>query len=137
MPWCNVTDVWFSGNSTDAIIRKSTGQEIGIGKTNTNVMVEGCSSGALVTARTYLGGGKNDWFLPSLGELKEIHSYVNGEGTRYITGETLRKGFDDGSYWTSSEQSERGAISYYWWGTTPSGTYKYVAYRVRPIRAFS
>ena len=131
--WCNVTNDSLRRSATDAIIRNSIGIEIGIGKNNTNMMVAGCSTGSALVAQAYKGGGKSDWFLPSLGEIQALERFVSNN---YAESDPLRKGFDPGVYWTSSERNDEGATSYYWWGSTPSGRYKTGIYYVRPIRSF-
>ena len=79
----------------------STRVEIGAGKSNTDLMLQGCQSGAAVLARSYKGGGKDDWFLPSKDELNELYKYARSapDGTLLATF-SLRS-----SYWSSSESS--------------------------------
>lgn len=79
----------------------STRVEIGAGKSNTDLILKGCQSGAAVVARSYKGGGKDDWFLPSKDELNELYKYAQSLPDR-----TLLATFSTrNSYWTSSESS--------------------------------
>ena len=80
----------------------STQIEIGTGKPNTDLVLAGCQSGAAVIARSYKGGGKDDWFLPSKDELNELYKYA-----RTAPGGTLLATFFLGNaYWSSSESSD-------------------------------
>lgn len=79
----------------------STQVQIGAGKSNTELMLTGCQSGAALIARSYKGGGNGDWFLPSKDELNELYKYVRSapDATLFATF-SLRS-----SYWSSSESS--------------------------------
>ena len=60
--WCNRTKV---------SIPAAKARAVGRGKANTRAMLRVCASGAARAAVGYRGpNGKDDWFLPSLGELK-------------------------------------------------------------------
>ena len=92
--WCPVKSVF------------STQVGIGNGKSNTDLMVAGCTSGAAVMARSFIGGGKGDWFLPSKDELNELYKYAHS-----APGGTLLKSFSlRSSYWTSSESSNMATV---------------------------
>jgi hypothetical protein len=123
VPWCNVFKVFF----TAAIASRSyLGVAIGKGRANTNLlMVSGCSSGAGVLAHSYHGGGKNDWFLPSIIELHEM--YLN----RNVIG-----GFGAGTYWSSTENDAKGAWVHYFQTNRQYLRFKGIPNSVRPIRAF-
>ena len=72
----------------------ATETAIGYGLTNTNIFINQLGNSTLTAvglARAYIGGGFNDWFLPSKDELNML--YLN----RSIIG-----GFSN-SYWSSSE----------------------------------
>ena len=124
--WCNVGDIvngWLWDGEATAILGS---EEIGKGKANTDLMVAFCSSGACVEARAYKGGGKSDWFLPSLKELMELSEFVR----RFESVE-----FEVGHHWSSSEQ-----FNYAWSVVIPVSGVSLnpknpLAY-VRPIRAF-
>ena len=77
-------------------------ESISSGFDNTKTMVAACSLGAANTAESYEGGGKNDWFLPSLAELTELWKQRDKLG---ISGSDY--------YWSSSTStsSDRYPIS--------------------------
>jgi len=71
-------------------------------------------------------GGKNDWFLPSLGEFIELYKQRNRTGISITTG----------SYWTSSQDGYNGAwVQNFSLGSQFSNA-KDVENSVRAVRAF-
>jgi len=151
--WCNVSDVLLTNAPTSngwlsfgQKIGDGLGQKIGDGKGNTDLMVAGCSAGAALMSRAYRGGGQNDWFLPSSGELNELCKYAGGQ----VTGDskvpcrlffpTPLRGFgktsDSNFYWSSSETSFNTALAQFF----GSGNWNYASksntYSFRPVRAF-
>jgi len=124
----------WSGNVTDHA--SITDTEIGSGYKNSLEIIaiaRGGTAGAASAARGYLGGGKSDWYLPSLKELEQLHS----SNVASI----------DGAYWSSSEepcsieisidcaskaQATGGSAGEYESGGNP----KVQLNKVRPIRAF-
>ena len=143
--WCNIIDVLFSDSISDLTLKAKIGEEIGKGKANTNMMLAGCTSGAGVLANSYKGGGKNDWYLPSIDELSQFLK-------------PGREGFLSDYYWSSSEgccwttatRKTPGAWTLGLTGTYPgldrnlftkgltypNGERELPVARVRPIRAF-
>jgi hypothetical protein len=124
VPWCDV-DVGGDGLLADAVtdpeLKKLIGTEIGKGRGNTQLMTAYCKSGAGNLASAYRGGGKSDWFLPSMDELYEIF-------TRRLTS----KGFAPDGYWTS----EYSVYIHAWdQDLYPLGKNDNTAF-VRPVRAF-
>ncbi len=128
-PWCGVWNVSLTSAVTDPELKKLIGTEIGKGRGNTQLMTAFCKSGAGNLASAYRGGGKSDWFLPSIDEFKEMY----GE-------------FVAGYYWSSSEldrialnawrynfhnKNENAANPNY------STNTKNFTHYVRPVRAFS
>ena len=110
-------------------------QKIGSGKANTDLILKSCTSGAAVMARAYKGGGKDDWSLPSKGELLSLHYYARSRPDSCCTFPFGRRL----GYWSSSENSATGA----WYGQVGDvGWYEGASvkgadhYYVRPIRAF-
>ena len=103
------------------------GTEIGTGAANTATMTGTPEAKGLHPAATacvgYSGGGKNDWFLPSINELNEMYLQKDVIG-----------GFD-AYYWSSSQYDGRAGAQYFRNG------YQFSAYEdayeyVRPVRAF-
>ena len=126
--WCNVSDIVNGSIEVNGQATAILGSvEIGKGKANTDLMVAFCSSGAGVEARAYKGGGKSDWFLPSLMELRELAQ---------LDGEFGRGEFESVLHWSSSEQFN------YAWSVNLlriepiSNNLKNRLLHVRPIRAF-
>jgi hypothetical protein len=107
---------------------------IGDGRKNTQSMVNSQNCVAAHLCVNLTTGGKDDWFLPSLGELNELYKlYVfNGEGAyANLTANT---------YWSSSQHSDSGFDSYAWYQNFANGGQSYSSksnqYSVRAIRAF-
>jgi hypothetical protein len=75
---------------------------LGSGLTNTNAIIASLGNTGTYAARvckTYAGGGYNDWYLPSTGEINKL--YIN----RVAIG-----GFGNYGYWTSKEFSTTEAF---------------------------
>jgi hypothetical protein len=112
---------------------------IGLGSAATNVLIGICASGGAVTAKNYSLNGFSDWFLPTRDEAVQICKYARQltEGAASCTGGTLRSGFANGLYVTSSS----GATHNYAWHVMFDGsgpTYIGMsAGAVRALRVFS
>jgi hypothetical protein len=106
------------------------GEEIGTSVQNTALMVAKCTQGAAHLARSYTGGGKSDWSLPSRGDMDLLFKYA-------MTDKYLVEG-GSGSFWMSTESGYHNALcqflggSYAGLGADGKNTTK----NVRPIRAF-
>jgi hypothetical protein len=114
---------------------RPTSTLIGTGGTNTQPNALECSSGAIVTARAYSGGGLTDWFLPSKDEMNALFQRKN-----LVGGFTV-----GGNYWTSSrvdmnyhgyQYADRMWEQYIEDGGQGATTVDF-AMSVRPVRAFS
>jgi len=105
-----------------------TEKELGTGRRNTGL----CMNESVFTyyapryCYNYTGGGKTDWFLPSLDELNQLYinrAYVGNLGTNY--------------YWSSSDDVNPALV---WVQHFSDGaqlpTSKGTAWYSRPIRAF-
>jgi hypothetical protein len=89
--WCSDTDKYVADAATGNTGSLHTSIAIGAGWPNTVQMSGNCDFGAANAVRTYHGGGKSDWFVPSIDEFHAMciqKTVVN----------TLRS-----AYWTSSE----------------------------------
>ena len=72
-------------------------------------------------------GGYDNWFLPSKDELDQMYANLHLQGVG---------GFDDNSFWSSSESSAGGAWNQYFSSGSQYSHLKYLANRVRAVRAF-
>ena len=122
----------------------STERAVGTGRENTIIAARNCGGGATAPslAANYTGGGKKDWFVPSIFELWGLADTV----TRKESG--LFSGFDTdsytGYYWSSSNAKDTNIgvlIRNLQWDTADSEGVngpmrKDLEVRVRPIRAF-
>lgn len=133
-----------SSNGINILLSTKTG--IGEGYSNTDILVSNMkdaaytsSSGTGTTSSYYAarlcdvleyevnGEVFKDWFLSSKDELNLMYENLHEQGLG---------SFADGSYWSSSED-----LAYYAWEQFFSSgnqdyNNRYVAYRVRPVRAF-
>ena len=103
-------------------------EAIGTGKSNTDIILEtDISAPAAEACKEYRGGGKNDWFLPSIAELAQLYRNRRSVG-----------GLGSSNYWSSTQDPR---WSYYAWclnfsNGDQAGNNKNNTYAVRPIRAF-
>jgi hypothetical protein len=124
--WSNIDDESAGQNSRSFFDGKSN--------TNTIIIQDGHEFSAAKVAIEYNGGGFDDWFLPSLSQLKTIpfNSYK-------INKILVEYGYDELSnfkYWTSTERSNDDA--YYVEMITGYSDYdnKYDRYLIRAFREF-
>ena len=117
---------WGSSGHTGTSIAGARGTAIGTGKANTGaILAADVDAPAAKACADYNTAGKDDWFLPSKDELKELYKQKSK-----ITGITSNY------YWSSSEV--RGDVA---WGQgflfgLRDGEFKNVEAKVRAIRAF-
>ncbi len=110
-------------------IRRAKGVDVGSGKSNTDAILRACDEErtAARLCAEYLGGGKDDWYLPSKEELYLIRMNLHTKGI----GE-----FDDGFYWSSSEINNIRAWNLFFISGNWSNVLKISSERVRAVRAF-
>jgi len=126
---------------------------IGLGHKNSNAIVDQGNNtlSAAGLARSYPGGSKDDWYLPTTAELNLLCQWarnVTQDVTTPCTGGTLNSGtginggFRDYYYWSSSERpaSLENVRPDAWLQFFSDGvqgeSHKDGTYAVRPIRAF-
>ena len=130
-----------------AVLVPGTSLEIGTGRANTKIITDKLCIGtdtrpiAASIAKTYNGGGKTDWFLPSRDELNELCKYARTQttGTSSVicnNSGSLRDGFADSAYWSSSGYSEYSAWHQYFNTGPRYANFKSLTLYVRPVRAF-
>ena len=130
-PWASSPhDGFFVGGSTSNRSASSC-DSIGCGYMNSKAAVDQGNdiTSAVGFSRAYAGGGKSDWYLPSLGEFFEM--------ARTLYGVDLANSI----YWTSSEKPTSPVRGM--WSTAAAGAsgfsnynVKSASHTVRPIRAF-
>jgi hypothetical protein len=139
--------VW-SGNTSDAI--GTTGTGIGTGYANTSAMITQSSTAgkAGTVARAFEGGGKTDWFLPSMDELNALCKWAFNDTVNTIcnnngpgTGLSLTRGGFASFYWSSSEtDSSVSQIQIFdpnsFLGNQGGESKRTSLVYVRPVRAF-
>jgi len=125
------TDISWSSTYVD--VTGARGTAIGTGKANTAAIIATNSSdtksnNAAKAAVAYSGGGKNDWFLPSLDELNEMYKA------------RTHLGISSGYFWSSSQYSSDYFYTCYQYfanGDQLSSNYYFnYNYYVRAVRAF-
>ena len=116
--------VWSDIDSTSI---GTTGTAIGTGSDNTDAIINqsGHTKSAAQVCRNYHGGGLTDWFLPSQEELHELYQNKTAVG-----------GFENMSYWSSSEYLDSHAWDQNFYSDSQDYVLKYFKRRVRAIRAF-
>lgn len=123
---------WIIGGNTQTTINGNTAAAIGSGMANSNAIIaqQGHTNSAAAVCRAYIGGGKNDWFLPSKDELYQMYL----QATPLVLA---------GVYWSSSEVNAINAWSKPMYSGAQFDTFGKGAptnsnydYKVRPIRAF-
>ena len=147
--------VGWSGTAADPLAKLCTnattvtgasGTAIGTGETNTNLFAasSACGASAADTATALVLGGKDDWFLPSFDELKEVysklHKAVGGALGGFNTSGTV-------DYLSSSDNPSGVAPAgapyalYGWFGSSDGvagwgSTSKTASLAYRPVRSF-
>ena len=116
---------WCSDTSSLLGLNAWANRAVGIGGTNTTTADITCTSGAVQAASDLVLGGKDDWFLGSLGEMMLMFDNLQGVG-----------GFASGLYWSSSDfQASRAWGQYFDTGGFTNGNKATPTY-LRPVRAF-
>ena len=123
---------WCSDSTTLLNLNNWSNRALGAGRTNTAMADTTCTSGAIQAAADYVspafnGATKDDWWLPSIGELAVMHSNMMRTGVG---------GFAPDYYWSSTELN--GSIA--WMQRFNDGFQDYDPktgfYKIRPVRGF-
>jgi hypothetical protein len=134
----------WSGSATDptaafcsvaSIHANALGTSIGSGEANSNAISSDCIVSASDTVTALVLNGKDDWFMPSLDELKEM--YTNLHKASPALG-----GFTSANYWSSSDDPSTAGYALQGWFGSADGivgwgiTNETQSYRYRPVRSF-
>jgi hypothetical protein len=118
--------LWINGGSTKSTLNGNTSRAVGSGQANTTAMMaqSGFTGGAALTCSNYSvtvdGVTYDDWYLPSIDELKFLYN---------------KNDFSESYYWSSSEYSSNKSYIYSFFSGIRTG-YKDVQAYVRAVRAF-
>ena len=82
--------------------------------------------GAIFACNNLTLNDYSDWYLPTLGDIKEVYKYKN-----------LFSDFGSGSYWTSTESDLSSAVSFKLYNGTFAANMKDAQMNVRPVRYFT
>jgi len=126
-----VAQAWCSNPSSLLGLNASSNTAIGMGSRNTATADTACTSGAIQTATDYTapsynGVVKDDWWLPSLGELMAMYWFQRQFGDAAFTAAI---------YWSSSEFSATGVWNQDFSNGRLDGS-KELSFLVRPVRGF-
>jgi len=112
-----------------------TAQSYSDGLSNTNAIILQTGSAATTAyaagiARLYLGGGFNDWYLPSNFELNACYN------SAFIVNKVLGviNGFNSFQYWSSTENNNSNAWIHYFSSGSQGSTVKASNFVVRAVR---
>ena len=128
---------WCSDTTTDLGLTGWDKSAIGAGRTNTATADTTCTSGAVqaavdYTAPAFNGVAKDDWWLPSSGELMAMYTNLRPVG---VGGFTISSSINV-YFWSSSEDTaSRSWLQNFNYGDQTVGV-KTTGYRVRPVRGF-
>jgi hypothetical protein len=123
---------WCSDTTTLRNLNAWSNSAVGAGRTNTTTADTTCTSGAIQTAVDYTapafnGVAREDWWLPSVGELMLMYANLRQAGVG---------GFATGAYWSSSEFNDPNAWSQSFESGLQNASAKDNEDRVRPVRGF-
>ena len=123
------------------LIAGASGTEIGAGETNTNLIANNatCGASAADTATALVLGGKDDWFLPSFDELKEMYSKLHKAVGGALGG--FNTGLNTDYLSSSDHPTLNGYAMYGWFGSSDGvagwgSTSKTQPWAYRPVRSF-
>lgn len=139
--WCTPKSEAIKSNAKSIFAATSEDES---GLKNSQLLLDNCLSGAAHLARSYTGGGKTDWYLPTSTEMHRLADFVYEHKKSSYQG--LRPYFDDGYYWTSNTAKRGyGAETVFAWNFSwgdgpltlePLRDWDKAGALVRPVRAF-
>jgi hypothetical protein len=111
------------------------GTAIGTGETNSNAISSDCIVSASDTVTALVLNGKDDWFMPSFNELKEMYTSLHKASPSL-------GGFSNDNYWSSSDDATTAGYALQGWFGSSDGitgwgiTNETQSYKYRPVRSF-
>lgn len=126
----SASKIWSSSETAVTATRGWAARAVGAGQANTTAIKavfigDNSTNNAAYFATSCSAGGKSDWFLGSIGEMKLMYDNLQGVG-----------GFVGYNYWSSTESATDSA----WYQPFDYGYQDYNGknrtYNVRPVRAF-
>ncbi len=126
----SASKTWSSLNTDVTAARGWAARAVGAGQANTAAIkavftADNSGNNAAYFATSCSAGGKSDWFLGSLGEMKLMYDNLLGVG-----------GFVVDTYWSSTEIATGIAWGQYFYDGNQYDYDKDNTYSVRPVRAF-
>ena len=124
-------------------IALAAAQTVGNGEANTDAIIDQCNDGsdantAAEVARAYRSASTafDDWFLPSIGELNLLYTFISNPANQSIPGFTA---LEDFYYWSSSQADGTNAwLQNFDFGFSVDDfkLRRQAIFRVRAVRAF-
>ena len=126
----SASKTWSSAKTVVTAAGSWAGRAVGAGQANTVAIkavftADTSSNNAAYFATSCSAGGKSDWFLGSLGEVKLMYDNLQGVG-----------GFVDNAYWSSTESDADFALYHSFYVGHHALNGKEATLYVRPVRAF-
>jgi hypothetical protein len=121
--------------SVASIHSGALGTAIGTGEANSNAISSDCIVSASDTATALVLNGKDDWFIPSFNELKEMYTSLHKASPSI-------GGFSSDNYWSSTDDATTAGYALQGWFGSSDGivgwgiTNETQSYRYRPVRSF-
>jgi hypothetical protein len=130
---CESSPLAWSSDTTNALVEVDEWKDraVGRGQANTTAMMSNVfnyvadTSGAAFFADSLICGGKSDWFLGSVGEMKLMYDNLQGLGRLQAV-----------EYWCSNAEDTIYSIAQGFGSGTVSGQLKTTTFLVRPVRSF-
>ena len=122
--------------SVASIHSGALGTAIGTGEANSNAISSDCIVSASDVATALVLNGKDDWFMPSFNELKEMYTSLHKASPSL-------GGFSSDNYWSSTDDATTAGYALQGWFGSTDGitgwdvTNETQAYKYRPVRSFT
>ena len=121
--------------SVASIHSGALGTAIGTGEANSNAISSDCIVSASDTVTALVLNGKDDWFMPSFNELKEMYTSLHKASPSL-------GGFSNDNYWSSTDDATTAGYALQGWFGSSDGitgwgiTNETQSYKYRPVRSF-